>query len=279
MKVQKTKNIVSEDGIVMAIYGLPKVGKTSFAASTSKVGNTLIMDFEKGTKYLGERGINCDVVVMKEWFSKNESKGMSAFVKDYQTIVVDPVGQAMDFIINGDSIKGEKYRQNDGTLTTSGWMEVKTKMGKFIQFLKSTGKDILLVFHAEVETFENQHYYSLMIATKLKTIIPGMVEIISYLSVVTKDGETKRILHTPAAGENYVSGDRTGRVPETIEISEMHGWEDFKKALRPKGFNEENESKDYTNSTMTEEEAAAIAELDKSEKKLDEAMNKKDIEV
>lgn len=236
MNIQNTAKIDSGEGIVMAVYGSAKVGKTTFAASTSKYGKTLVIDFETGTKYLGERGIEVDTVWMSDWFTDQEVKDLKSIVDGYETIVVDPVGEAMDFLITGDQIRGAKMRQQDGSLTMAGWGEAKKRMRGFIKWLRSTGKNIILVFHDDRQFINEQWYHSLMIATKLKEVIPGMVEIISFLGVVKnpESGEMKRCLYTPANDSNFDSGDRTGRVPEKVFISEQNGWGDFLFSLAPK---------------------------------------------
>lgn len=235
MNIEKTENIDSGDGIMIAVYGGPKSGKTTFAASTSKYGKSILIDFENGGKYLGERGIFTDTIRMKDWFSEQEVKELKEDIKDYEFIIVDPVGEAMDFLITGDMVRGSKMRQQDGSLTMAGWGEVKNRMRGFIKWLRSTGKNIILVFHDERYKFENEMYHSLMIATKLKDVIPGMVEIISYLGIIKdENGHSKRVLYTPAQGGNFDSGDRTGRVPEKVEVSEFDGWGDFLRSLKPK---------------------------------------------
>lgn len=235
MEIKKTKDIKSDEGITMVVYGPPKTGKTSFAASTRKFGKTLVFDFENGTKYLGERGIDdVDVAPMSDWFTNEDAKGLRATIDPYDFIVVDPVGEAMDFLITGNQIVGAKYRQQDGSLTMAGWGAVKEKMRGFLKFLRSSGKTIILIFHDDRRQINEEWYHSLMIATKLKDVIPGMVEIISYLTVITRDEKQHHVLYTPARGGNYDSGDRTGRVPEVVEISELNGWGDFLAALKPK---------------------------------------------
>lgn len=240
MNIEKTEDIDSGDGIVMVVYGGPKKGKTTFGASMGKFGKTLLIDFENGGKYLGERGFRIDTIRMKDWFTDKDSAEIKETIKDYDNIIVDPVGEAMDFLITGSRVRGGKLRQSDGTLTQAGWGEAKSRLRGFIKFLKSTGKNIVLVFHEDRYKFEDEIYHSILIPTKLKEVIPGMVEIISFLAVTKNEaGESKRFLYTPAMGGNYDSGDRTGRVPEKVEISEENGWGDFLASLKPKTTTEE----------------------------------------
>ena len=66
MTIEKTSAIKAEDNLVIIVYGKGGVGKTTFAASAP---NPLILDFENGTKYLGERGFDVDVVRLKGWLT------------------------------------------------------------------------------------------------------------------------------------------------------------------------------------------------------------------
>lgn len=276
MNIEKTNEISSGNAIVIAVYGGPKVGKTSFGASTSKYGKTVIIDFEEGSKYLGERGLDCDVIRMNDWFTKEDKKSFKSTFDDYDFIVVDPVGEAMDFLITGNQILGSKFRQGDGSLTMAGWGEVKNQMRGFIKYLRGTGKTIILIFHDDRQKIGEEWFHSLMIPTKLKEVIPGMVEIISYLAVVKREGVQKRVLYTPSSGGNYDSGDRTGRVPETIEISETNGWFDFLSALKPK------KPLPVEEKSLTEKELEAEQEIidealeDQVETKLDELNDRLD---
>ena len=71
MKVENTEQIKPEGNIVMILYGRGGVGKTTFAATADK---PLIIDFENGSKFLGERGLSCDVIRMAEWFTNEDKK-------------------------------------------------------------------------------------------------------------------------------------------------------------------------------------------------------------
>ena len=81
--------------------------KTTFAASAPKA---LILDFENGSKYLGSRGISADVVRMDSWLTTDDKKDLMNLLKDHDTIIIDPLGEAMDKLIDSPDIKGNKYR-------------------------------------------------------------------------------------------------------------------------------------------------------------------------
>lgn len=261
MVIQKSGSMNPEEGLVICVYGPPKVGKTSFAASMSFHGKTMGIDFERGTKYLAENGFpDVDVLQMADWFTAKDQGELVEMIEPYEYIFVDPVGEAMEFLINGQVIRSAKFRQSDGSLTTAGWGEAKKQLRSLIKFLKNTGKTVVLIFHDDRIQLEGELYHSMMIATKLKAEIPGMVDIISYIGVQrNEEGTPQRIMYTPAAGGNFDSGDRTGRMPERIILSKEDGWGDFQRAFT--GQSEQELIQSEVEREATEERPAAEEEI------------------
>ena len=230
MTIENTNTIKPEGNLVMIVYGKGGAGKTTFAASAPR---PLILDFENGTKYLGERGISVDVVRMKEWFTQQDLNELAAMLNTHDTVVIDPLGEAMEKLINCKDIRGKQYRQSDGSLTMSGWGEVKKQMRGFIKWLRDSGKHVIIVSHvSEIQT-EQGLEKRIQVATKLSDEIPNMVDVISYLSIQKQDENFARVLYTPAQGGLFDSKDRTGRVPMVVEIGEHTGWNDFMASLAP----------------------------------------------
>ena len=226
--IEKTKSVKPENNLVMIVYGKGGVGKTTFAAS---VPNVLILDFENGTKYLGQRGFNVDVVRMKGWFKPDEMRQLGELMKGHDAIVIDPLGEAMEKLINSPYITGKQYRQGDGSLTLSGWGEVKRQMRNFIKFMRDSGKHVIIVSHvSEVKTDQGLEK-RIQVATGLSDEIPNMVDVISYLGVQKNDEAYVRALYTPTQGGLFDSKDRTGRIPMVVEVGEHSGWQDLMNAM------------------------------------------------
>lgn len=232
MIVEKTSNIHVDDNIVMILYGRGGVGKTTFAATAPK---PLIIDFENGTKFLGERGLDVDVIRMAEWFTEADIHQLDVLLPKYDTIILDPIGEAMEKLISSHSLDGKKFRQGDGSLSMAGWGEAKKRMKGLVKWLRDSGKNVILVAHVAEGKDEERTTYRIQIPTKLSDELPTMVDIISYMGVrKDADGNKQVVLYTPAQGGNYDSKDRTGRLPEIVPVSELHGWDDFKAAMAAK---------------------------------------------
>jgi len=205
----------------MIVYGMGGVGKTTFAASFPK---PLLIDFENGAKYFGERGISVDVAQQKDWFTQEDFTQLKAAIANYDTIIVDPIGEAMQKLMESQSINGAKYRQGgSGDLTIAGWGEVKKKMRNFVKWLRDTDKNIVIVAHVDEKTDGETIVRRPMIATKLSDELITMVDIVAYMGTTTGknketgESESKRVLFLDPSDESRVSKDRTGKLGKYIK--------------------------------------------------------------
>ncbi|KKM81315.1 hypothetical protein LCGC14_1330990 [marine sediment metagenome] len=211
MKIENTqkdyKNVAS---INMLVYGVGGVGKSTFASTFPK---PIIFDFENGAKYFKQRGIDVDVIRMDSWFKTSDKKELIDMVKNYETIIFDPIGEAMDKLIKSEEITGAKYRQSDGALTMSGWGKVKDDMRSMIKWARDTGKHVIIVAHdsdAPVAGSEGSVKKVPLIATKLGAELVNMVDIVAYLDILQIEGEPeKRVLRVNPADMGYIAKDRT----------------------------------------------------------------------
>lgn len=202
--------------IVMLVYGVGGVGKTTF---TSTFPKPLLLDFENGAKYFKQRGIDIDVVKMMNWFTTGDKQQLSVLIKKYKTIVLDPIGEAMDKLIKSDAITGSKYRQSDGGLTIAGWGKVKDDFRSMMKWLRDTGKHVVLVAHSEEKADEDALTKRPMIATRIADEIIAMVDIVGYLDIIKGDKESddKRVLRVNPADRKFVAKDRTGALDVLVK--------------------------------------------------------------
>jgi phage nucleotide-binding protein len=214
MRVYNTGESQVKPSVVMLVYGEGGVGKTTFASTAPK---PILGDCENGAKYFGLRGIKVDVAQIEKW---SDMKDFLDLVRtaDYQTIVLDPVGELMDklkryMIAMNDS----KLVQKDGSPTMAGWGWLKKTLRDYIKILRDTGKNVLLIAHLDEQKDEDRIVKRPKVETKLSDELVNMVDIVAYMTVVKHEGEDRRILVVDPGSDKYTAKDRTGQLGKVIE--------------------------------------------------------------
>lgn len=225
MKIHNTSDATVKPSITMLVYGQGGVGKTTFTSTAPK---PVIADCENGAKYFGLRGIKMDVATIATWADIEE---FYKLVKesDYDTVIVDPIGELMEKLkIHIVNSKEKKWVQYDGSLTMAGWGEMKEKMRNFIKAIIALNKHIILVAHVEEKDDEGKIIKRPKIMTKMSEELVALVDVVGFMEVVRGQSEggeivDKRIIRVQPS-EKYESKDRTGQLGAIIEP-------DFKKIV------------------------------------------------
>ncbi len=141
LKIVKATEPMPVANLVVTIYGAPGLGKTSLASTADK---PLLLDFDKGAYRASNRP---DVVTVQKWA---DVEGLSAEdLEAYSTIVLDTAGRALD-IMGIDIIeKNPKMGRPSGALSLQGFGELKGRFARWQTFIRSLGKDVILVCHME----------------------------------------------------------------------------------------------------------------------------------
>lgn len=230
MKITKTTDPQSKPSVLMLVYGMGGVGKTSFAATAPK---PLIVDCENGAKYFGLRGIDVDIAQVRTWEDLN---GIFDIAKgdEYETIVIDPIGELMEKLLRFMKAKGGKNVQADGSPTMAGWGWLKDTMRSTIKILRDSGKNLIIVAHVEEKTDDERVVKRPKIMTKISEDLIAMVDIVGYMTVIQDEGQEKRIIMVDPSSDKYEAKDRTGQLGKVIPpdfsliLKAVHGTEKFK---------------------------------------------------
>ncbi len=251
MKIVKSTDPQEKPSIIMLVYGNGGVGKTTFASTAPK---PLLVDCENGAKYFGLRGIKMDVAKIAQWSDMN---GLFDIAKsgEYETIIIDPIGELMEKLKRYMIMKGDKKLvQSDGSPSMAGWGWLKDTMRSTIKILRDSGVNLLLVAHVSEDKDEEKIIKRPMLMTKLSDEIVNMVDIVGYMQVIQVDGEEKRIIMVDPATDKYVAKDRTGQLGKIIPpnfkdiIDACQGTKTFK-------WSKESAKKEEVKQESTDEEA------------------------
>ncbi len=218
MKLYNTADPNIKPPVLMLVYGQGGVGKTTFTSTAPK---PLLADCENGSKYFGLRGIHMDVAQIESW---NDIEQFYLHVKnsDYETVVVDPIGELMEKLkVHIVKSKEKKWVQYDGSLTMAGWGEMKDRMRNFVKSIKNLGKHMILVAHVEEKDDEGKMIKRPKIMTKISEEMIALVDIVGLMETVRQPNENgeiidKRIIRVQPT-EKYEGKDRTGQLGAIIE--------------------------------------------------------------
>lgn len=139
LNITKTTDSIPVEHINILLYGTPGIGKTSIGSSASEA---LLLDFDNGAH---RSAFRCDTVQVKQW---SEIAGLSAAdLKNYNTVVLDTVGRALDLLIMHLQTENPKYRTAAGNLTLQGWGELKASFTAWMRQLRLMDKDVIMLAH------------------------------------------------------------------------------------------------------------------------------------
>lgn len=213
MKLINTGDPQFKPSVVMMVYGEGGIGKTTFAASAPK---PLLADCEGGTKYLGLRGVNIPVALIENWGDMGEVLRL-AKGDEYETIIIDPIGELMEKLKRYMVAKGDsKLVQKDGSPSMAGWGWLKKTMKDYLKVLRDLGKHVIIIAHVVEKDDEGRIVKRPSIETKIDRDIVNLVDVVGYMTSIEQDGEDIRIIRVDANSDKFVAKDRTGQLGKVI---------------------------------------------------------------
>lgn len=193
-------------------YGLPGVGKTKLAGSSSKVesmNKVLLIDFEGGSSVLSKEYPDVDVAAVDNWTQTEE---LLFFLideeHDYKTVVLDTAGEAQHFIM----------AESDDTNPYEKWDDAWRKLTKAVKLLHKSDMNVIVLAHAENErsefdgTRQIRPYFQ---GRRSQNELPKVFDVIGYLFIDEEDEETRVLQAKPTS--DTVGKDRFGIFPNEIE--------------------------------------------------------------
>jgi hypothetical protein len=139
LKILKSAEPLEVKNIVVAIYSNPGIGKTTLGFTGDAA---LLLDFDGGAYRAGNRG---DTVQITAW--EDAANITAEDLADYNTVVVDTAGRALDFLTT-DIIRRNPKLGRGAALTLQGYGALKSEFTSWLKSLRTMGKDVVLIAHS-----------------------------------------------------------------------------------------------------------------------------------
>ena len=210
MAIKITQAQRKTQGIISIIYGLPGVGKTTFAASGE---DCILLDFEGGahrSDFVVHKGLPvataADIDDFRDLIELKDGP--------YKTIVVDTLAAFVDWAIVR---MPRSEKQGNGALKLQGYGTMKRNLENIFSGWKLAGISLIFLAHEQVVTGANEEKYRSYRGGVGSTsdIIEAASDLIGYLYL--RDG--KRYLSAVSEGAQYAKDSLGLGVRDISELS------------------------------------------------------------
>jgi hypothetical protein len=219
--------------LTVLTYGQTKIGKSTFCSNS-----------ESAVFLATEPGLNALDVFQVPIQSWDELLATCAEIIDgkhpFKTVIIDTIDNAYKFCT--DSIlKKFKIEHESDLGYGKGYAIVNNEFQRVVTKLAFLPYGLFLVSHAkEIEVETRTGKYMRIVPTlpdKARKIVLGMVDMVLYCDLEVTVGENgeqrmRRVIRTKPS-LYYEAGDRTGRLPETLDLDFSKFYEAFNTAVAP----------------------------------------------
>lgn len=143
LRITPPTEAIATNTLIITLFGQPGLGKTTLAFSASK---PLLLDFDGGAQRAAGRK---DTVRVHSWADVAEIA--QADVAPYDTIILDTVGRALEYL-SAELIRANpKHGRTTGELTQQGYGALKHAFASWLSRIRTFGKHVILVAHEKEE--------------------------------------------------------------------------------------------------------------------------------
>lgn len=185
IQVTKSNEVIEVKTLCLTIYSQPGLGKTSMAFTASK---PLMLDFDRGAHRAVDRK---DTVIVDKWSDVADIKAED--VADYDTIILDTVGKALDALAQ-DVIRQKPAYGFGGALSQQGWGQLGVRFSAFLKMLRGFGKDVILISHMDEKADGDSIKERLKISGGSKDLVLTDSDAIARISISNK---TRMLMFSP----------------------------------------------------------------------------------
>lgn len=189
LTITKPSEPILTSTLIMCIFGQPGIGKSSLAFSAKK---PLLLDFDGGAQRAFGRK---DVVRISQW--SDVSSITAADVAGYDTIIIDTVGRALEYLSASLIAGNPKLKRSTGELSMQGYGALKTAYSSWLSTIRTFGKDIVLIAHEKEERNGDDVVVRLDAAGSTRTEVIRLSDLVGF---VYADGSNRMLDFNPTSG-------------------------------------------------------------------------------
>ena len=189
-KIKKKNEIELPKVILGCIVGVPGIGKTTLALSAP---SPLLLDTDNGIHRV-QSEYRADCVQVKSY--QDILDVLEEDLSDYKTIVIDTLGELVNFMLKYFADKDKSLITRGGTYNIKIWGLVKTEFENLKLKLQLLNKHLIFVSHAKEERDGENKVYRMNVAGSTPDILNGVLDFLGFCEVL---GKTRSISFTPSA--------------------------------------------------------------------------------
>ena len=188
--IKKKEEIELPKTIVGCITGVCGIGKTTLALSAPK---PLLLDTDNGIHRV-QSEYRSDVVQVKSY--QDILDVLEEDLSDYETIVIDTLGELVNFMLKYFADKDKSLITRGGTLNIKVWGLVKTEFESLKLKLQLLNKHLIFVSHVKEDKDGENKVYRMDVAGSTSETVTKILDFLGFCEVV---GKTRSISFTPSA--------------------------------------------------------------------------------
>ena len=188
--IKKKEEIELPKTIVGCITGVCGIGKTTLALSAPK---PLLLDTDNGIhRVQSEYRVDCVQVKSYEDILEVLEEDLS----DYETIVIDTLGELVNFMLKYFADKDKSLITRGGTYNIKIWGFIKQEFQNLELKLQLLNKHLIFVSHVKEDKDGENKVYRMDVAGSTSETVTKILDFLGFCEVL---GKTRSISFTPSA--------------------------------------------------------------------------------
>lgn len=189
-KIVRKEEIELPKSIIGLIYGATGLGKTTLALSAP---SPLLLDTDNGVHRV-QADYRCDCVQVRDY--QDILDVLNENLSDYQTIVIDTLGELVNFMLKYFAEKDKTLITKGGTYNIKIWGLIKTEFQNLKMKLQLLDKHLIFVSHQTEDKDGEEKVYRLDVAGSTSKDITKILDFMGYCEMI---GKIRSISFSPSS--------------------------------------------------------------------------------